>query len=64
MDITEAVFRKLLHIQKKYSKYFIENNITVFDCVQIVWEPLTLFILNKNLPAEIIDEIEDIAKSV
>lgn len=64
MDATEAVFRKLLQIQKKYSKYFIDNNTTVFDCVQIVWEPLTLFILNKNLPPEIRDKIEDIPKSI
>lgn len=64
MDTTDAVFRKLLDIQTKYSKYFFENNITIFGCVQIVWEPLTLFVLNEDLPPEIREEIEAIAKLV
>jgi hypothetical protein len=64
MSENEAVYRKLLQIQRKYSRYFIKNKTTVFDCVQIVWSPLTLFILDNDLPAEIQAEIEDIVDAV
>lgn len=60
----EAVYKHLLQIQRKYSRYFIESNTNVFDSVQIVWAPLTLFVLDYNMPAQIRAEIEDIVNVV
>ena len=64
MKENEAVYRHLMQIQRRHSKYFIESHTNVFDSVQIVCTPLTLFVLDHNMPPEIRAEIEDIVNVV
>ena len=46
MSKEEAVYKALLQIQRKHMMYFLQNNTDVYQCVQIVLEPLALPILN------------------
>jgi len=59
MTSKEFALTYLLAVEKKNQNYFTENNLKIMDCVTISENGIvSVHIINKDLPYEIIHEIE------